>query len=68
MPSALRALTFAVHGEIHSLNFLHFLHFFAGMKTEIFLGVLAILSLFQKSASSSHGIVLFSGFAGQGFS
>ena len=48
------------------LGFLHFLHFFAGMKAEIFLGLLVILSLFQASVSSSYGIVLFSGFADQG--
>lgn len=49
-----------------TLGFLHFLHFFAGMKAEIFLVLLVILSLFQASVSSFYGIVLSSGFADQG--
>lgn len=48
-----------VIGLLHSL-------FFAGMKAEIFLGLLVILSQFQASVSSSYGIVLPSGFADQG--
>ncbi|RLV97899.1 hypothetical protein DV515_00011320 [Chloebia gouldiae] len=55
MLSSTLARTFLMHPYV--LGHLH-LHFFAGMKAEIFLGLLVILRLFQASVSSSYDVPL----------